>query len=156
MVNLHERRMDKWKVHVQVELTTGASLLGYLFIIPNQQRISDLLNDERIFLPFLGVDGVTRILRTSAIASVTELSQEARGSAYSDPYDVLGVSRSIDDQELSKIYKDLCRSCHPDRLASFGLPPEVVMSAHTMTVRVIDAYGRIVKERKDAKSSAGQ
>jgi DnaJ-domain-containing protein 1 len=142
-----EKLISKTKVEVEVRLNDGTEMLGFLFVITNQQRISDLLNDGRRFLPFLGSDGLMHFLRTEAIATVSEVQQEVNLSVVVDPYQVLGVPANISDDALAKVYHDLCRQFHPDRMSQYELPKELVASASTMTVRIIDAYNRIKKTR---------
>ena len=141
------QRVNKRKVLVQVQLNDGTELLGYIFVLANQQRVSDLLNDGRRFLPFLGSDGLTHFLRVEGIARVAELHQEVNQSIVIDPYEFLGVSASITDDELLNVYHDLCMRFHPDRVGQYDLPREMMATATTMTVRIIDAFNRIKKAR---------
>lgn len=143
-----EHQFEKWEVEVQVELDNGTQLLGCLFVMPLQQRISDLLSDERGFLPFRSSDGLTHHLRKSSIARVVELEQDIDHDSITDPYEIMGLPRHVSDDELARTYHDLCRLHHPDKLVSLDLPKEHVAIAHSRTVRIIDAYHRILKERQ--------
>ena len=111
--------------------------------MPMQQRLSDLLSDDRT-----GNDGLTHFLRKSSIARVVELKQDIEQEMISDPYDILGLPRHVSDEELLRSYHELCRVNHPDKLVSLGLPEEHIAIAHSRTVRIIDAYHRILKQRQ--------
>ncbi len=141
-----EHKIGKVTIEVQVELDDGARLLGSFFII-QMQRISDLLNDPREFLPFRTPEGLLVYLKKSTIAKVTQLDQAAEAGAATDPYQILGVSRRACNDELRKAYHELCAQHHPDKLVSLGLATEYIDLANSRIVRVIDAYRRIQKER---------
>ena len=51
-----ENRIDKWEIEVEMTFADGRQSLGYLFVRP-AQRLSDMLNDDRRFLPFRHSDG---------------------------------------------------------------------------------------------------
>ncbi len=142
-----EHKVSKTKVEVEVEINDGAPLLGSLFI-RQMQRISDLLNDTREFLPFRTSEGLLVHLKKATIAKVTQLDQAVESGAATDPYQILGVSRRVCDDELRKAYHDLCARHHPDKLVSLGLAAEYIDLANSRIVRVIEAYGRIQKERR--------
>lgn len=146
--HMYESEHKVWKetIEVQVELDDGARLLGSLFI-SQMQRISDLLNDAREFLPFRTPEGLLVHLKKSTIVKVTQLDQAVETDAGTDPYHVLGVSRQTHDDELRKAYHELCAQHHPDKLVSLGLAAEYIDLANSRIVRVIDAYRRIQKER---------
>ena len=76
--------------------------------------------------------------------------------AYADPYEILGVSRGISNEALKRTYHTLCSETHPDRVHSMDLPPDMIAMAHTRTVRIIDAYERIVKQRQEAAGANGR
>lgn len=64
----------KTKAEVELVLTDGTSLRGSFFVAA-QQRILDILNDDRAFLPFEGSDGVVTLLNKSAIARIKPIEQ---------------------------------------------------------------------------------
>ena len=148
-----EHKITKFKLEVLVELDDGARLLGFLFV-KQAQRLSDLLNDERGFLPFLTSDGLIVQLKKTAIARVTQLGQVPDGDALTDPYEILGVSPRIDDANLRKAYHALCAKYHPDKLISVGLASEYIDLANSRIARVIDAYNRVQKVRQAAAAEA--
>ncbi len=141
-----EHRVSKVRLEVEFELNDGARLLGSLFML-QMQRISDLLNDTREFLPVQTPEGLIVHLRKSTIARVTQLDQAVETDAATDPYVILGVSPRIGDEDLRRTYHDLCAQHHPDKLVSLGLAAEYIDLANSRIVRVIDAYARIQKQR---------
>ncbi|HEX5326676.1 MAG TPA: TerB family tellurite resistance protein [Acetobacteraceae bacterium] len=64
-----------------------------------------------------------------------------------DAYGVLGVSRSIGDDELRAAWKQLMRENHPDSLAARGVPPEFIARASDKVKRINAAWDRIKRER---------
>ncbi len=150
-----EHWVGKDKVEVQVELDDGVRLLGFLFV-KQGQRISDLLNDERGFLPLLTSDGLVVLLKKAAIARVTQLDQAAECAALADPYEILGVAPRIDDGALRKAYHALCARHHPDKLVSLGLAGAYVDMANSRIARVIDAYHRVQKLRQATAAEAAK
>ena len=135
------------KVEAEVELDNGRRLLGHLFIKP-LQRVSDLLDNERTFLPFLTADGIIVHLRKTAITKILEIGQLVDQESVTDPYDILGVPRDIGVDDLKKIYHDLCGQNHPDKLLALGVAPEYVELANTRMIRIIHAYRRIAEMRR--------
>ena len=119
-----DERISKWKVEVQVELDNGTRLLGFLFVTPTQ-RLSDLLNDPREFLPVQTPEGLIVHLRKSTIARVTQLDQAADAGAATDPYEILGVSPRVGNEDLRSAYHELCAQHHPDKLVALGLAAEI-------------------------------
>ncbi len=137
-----DEKISKWKVEVQVELDNGTRLLGFLFVTPTQ-RLSDLLNDARSFLPMQTADGLIAQLAKSTIAKVVQLDQTAAAESITDPYDILGVSRRVSDEKLKESYHALCNEYHPDKLLSMHVAPEFIDLANSRITRIIDAYRRV-------------
>ena len=65
-----------------------------------------------------------------------------------DPYEILGVTREISDDEIKSKYRELVRTHHPDTLIAQGVPQEFVDAANEKLSVINDAYDRIEKERK--------
>ncbi len=143
-----EHKIDMWTVEVQVTFEDGRELLGCLFV-RQMQRISDLLNDSRQFLPIKASDGLILHIRKSTIAKIMQLDQEVRQDAVTDPYEILGVSINIGLSKLKEAYHSLCNVYHPDKLMSLKMAPEIVDLANSRTIRIVDAYQRILAKRRE-------
>lgn len=142
------------KLRVELELADGTAMLGDLFVSPHQ-RLQDLLNDERSFVPFETSEGVVTVLRKSAILRATPLNEAVSRAADSNPYHILGVEETASDEELREAYHRCGRENHPDRLAAMGLPPEFLELANEKMARINDAYWRIRRRRGLGKGPNG-
>lgn len=79
------RYMPKRSVMAVVVLTDGGTLQGRLFIT-DQVQISDLLNDERKFLPLQMADGSIVALSKSSIQQVTMAAAKSAAYTGRDPW----------------------------------------------------------------------
>jgi hypothetical protein len=136
----------KAKVPVEVELDDGTLMMGALFVA-GTQRLSDLLNDERQFLPFETSEGTVVSLRKSIIARVSELNQRSAARTENSPYAILGIGEDAGDGEVKRAYRDKVREVHPDKWAGVALPDEAVAAVNTKMARINDAYHRILRAR---------
>jgi molecular chaperone DnaJ len=68
-----------------------------------------------------------------------------------DPYDVLGVPRDADMDEIKKAYRKLSRKYHPD--ANINNPHKA--EAEEKFKQVQEAYDQIVKERESGTAGGG-
>ncbi|MHA1546417.1 MAG: TerB family tellurite resistance protein [Alphaproteobacteria bacterium] len=64
-----------------------------------------------------------------------------------DPYEVLGLGRSADNDMIKKTYRQLVRENHPDKMIARGVPQEFVTIANERLARINSAYDQISKER---------
>ena len=64
-----------------------------------------------------------------------------------DPYVILGLSYSADDNELKQTYRRLVRENHPDSLMARGVPPEFIKLATDKIAAINSAYEKIQQER---------
>ncbi len=62
-----------------------------------------------------------------------------------DYYDVLGVSRNVDEAELKKAYRKMATKYHPEKVAHLG--KELISLAEEKFKAVSDAYQNIKKAR---------
>ncbi len=69
------------------------------------------------------------------------------GSDDADPYEILGVNRDVSDDEIKRVYRDLIRKNHPDRLMAEGLPQEMIDVANEKVAHINNAYDRVAKLR---------
>lgn len=64
-----------------------------------------------------------------------------------NPYDVLGVARGANDEELKRVYREKAKALHPDRLRAQGLSEEFLSRANEEMSRINAAWTEIRKER---------
>src|SRR6185312_5073952 len=64
-----------------------------------------------------------------------------------DPYVILGVSYSADEEEIRQTYRRLVRENHPDSLIGRGVPPEFIRLATDKLSAINVAYDKIEIER---------
>ncbi len=69
------------------------------------------------------------------------------GEDVRDPYQILGVSSDISDQDLKKAYRKLIRENHPDKVIAEGLPQEFVEVANEKLAKINAAYDEISRRR---------
>ncbi|HLS69448.1 MAG TPA: TerB family tellurite resistance protein [Kiloniellales bacterium] len=69
------------------------------------------------------------------------------GLAEDDPYMVLGVAADADEATLRRVYRELVRETHPDRLVSQGLPEEFVELANEKLARINRAWTEVKRRR---------
>lgn len=66
--------IPKVKIEVEVDLSDGSHLRGYMFGTQDQ-RISDVLNDSRSFLPFVDMDGRCTVYSKTVIFGIKPVQQ---------------------------------------------------------------------------------
>lgn len=64
-----------------------------------------------------------------------------------DPYEVLGISVDLDDQELKSHYRKLVTDNHPDMLIARGVPEEFIKLANERLAAINGAWAEVRKER---------
>ena len=141
----HTRR-SKSELMVRLCLTSGEAVEGDLFVAQGE-RLAEVLNDERAFLPLRIGDAVEVIAKTQ-IARASAIGEAPREAT--DPYAVLRLPRTASDEELRAAWMNGLKACHPDRLAALDLAPEVVNAARRAAQRVNGAYEAIRAERRAA------
>ena len=76
----------KKKAGVQLLLHDGSELSGSLFLLANQ-RIVDIVNDPRMFVPFMRSDGTVIVLNKSAIMQIVPREQKTEPASVDVLYD---------------------------------------------------------------------
>ncbi|WP_022940226.1 co-chaperone DjlA [Psychromonas hadalis] len=64
-----------------------------------------------------------------------------------DAYKILGVDETVSDKEVKRAYRKLMSQNHPDKLASKGLPKEMMELAKEKTQDIQKAYETLRKKR---------
>jgi DnaJ-domain-containing protein 1 len=144
-MNSNSRTLQKNATLVEISLADGTMLLGKLFVSP-QARLTDLLNDDRPFLPVESTDGIFVALAKTAIKKVTLPVAQAPAYKGTNPYLILGVKEGVSHEELKKAYHQLCLVNHPDRIRGFGLGTDYQDLATNNMSRINNAYAMALKD----------
>ena len=75
------------------------------------------------------------------------VSSSAQTESRADPYEVLGVKRSMSNDELRAAYREKAKRLHPDILRAQGLSEELLGRANEQMSRINAAWDEIKKER---------
>ncbi|HUL07482.1 MAG TPA: J domain-containing protein [Candidatus Acidoferrum sp.] len=149
----NDKMVFKKKLLVELELDTGTVLNGYLFL-GQTQRLSDLMNDDRTFLPFEDMDGGITIFTKGMARRVKPVEKAQTAAAdITDPYAVLGVPRDAPDAQVREAYHQKVQETHPDKLSNLGLSPDLVKFAHERMARINEAYNKIRMARRKAAAA---
>ena len=62
-------------------------------------------------------------------------------------YETLGVSADCDNETLTRRWRELVRTHHPDTLIANGMPKEFVAAANDRLARINAAYDALVRQR---------
>ncbi|MGV6820012.1 MAG: J domain-containing protein [Parvularcula sp.] len=138
-----EVRRSKARIMVRICLNDGGTVEGDVFTLPGQ-RIQDLFNDDRTFIPVEEGGAVTMIAKTAiARASAVGESRPVDG----DPYKILRVEATATNAEIREAWMNRLKAAHPDRLAALNLDPEILAAARQASQRINAAYDQIVRSR---------
>jgi DnaJ-domain-containing protein 1 len=140
------------QTEVELVLDDGTHVLCRL-AVAQDQRLSDMMNDERTFLPVELTNGSVVLIRKDTIVKAMQLDQKIDTIRSSDPFELLGVARDVSNEQLSHAYRSLCAENHPDKLQATGLSPRFVDIANKRMARINDAYRQILESRRVAKSA---
>jgi DnaJ-domain-containing protein 1 len=152
----NDKMVFKNKQLVELELDSGRILIGYMFV-GQSQRLSDLMNDDRTFLPFENLDSSILIFHKSAARGVKPVEKKNTANVDADnPYHVLGVADDASDVEIREAYHRCVQENHPDRLQSMSLPAEFIRLAHERMTSINDAYAKIKRMRLNGGNAAAQ
>ena len=137
------RAIQRNAIPVEISLTDGTLLFAKMFV-PVQGRISDVLNDDRPFLP-VESEGEHLALAKSAIRKVRMPPAHAPQRNSKCPYSVLGIREGATGEEIKRAYRELCAATHPDRVRGAGLGAEFVEFATQNMMRINGAYAQLTK-----------
>jgi DnaJ-domain-containing protein 1 len=143
-MSFNARKTQKFPMMVEAQLADGTSIFGKVFLSP-QGRLSDLLNDERDFLPFERADGSFLALAKAQLRRVAPMAAGEEAYKGDDPHKILGVSPAASRDDIKKAYRDLTLIHHPDRVRGLGLTGEYLELATKNMMRINEAYERLMK-----------
>lgn len=142
-----QQHVEKQRILVEVQLTTGVSLFGYMYA-GRGTRVSDVLNDQRAFLPFENVDGKTTLHAKTSILQVFEICNVSHYMSQNDPYFLLGVRRSDEMGAIQQVFHQQISVCHPDHFLHRNPPPALMKVLAEISQRLNTAYQAIKSERR--------
>ncbi len=148
MHNVKGRAVEK-TAFLEFSLADGTTFEAKIFV-PVQGRLTDVLNDERKFLPVETADGQLLALAKSAIKYVSTPDPEAAIYRGTNPYAILGVKEGASAEELKAAYHQLSMANHPDRIRSFGLGEDFQELATLNMTRINQAYALLAKKNGSA------
>jgi DnaJ-domain-containing protein 1 len=147
VADVRGNKATRHKVAVSLDRDGAADEhLAYMFIAPTQ-RVTDVLNDERDFLPFERADGSVFVVAKRTIRCITPLEM-GRQVNESNPYELLGVPLAATDEEVQEAYRNSIAAVNPDRVHSLGLPRDFLELATRRAALLSSAYRRITALRK--------
>lgn len=135
----------KTKVRVDLQLEDRSTLDGFVFCSQGE-RVSDILNDARDFLPFETHTKDIMMLRKGIISSIVAREGNGNQKPLTDPFEILGVSRASSRNEIRQAYHQKVRLYHPDRLTSLDLPEDITSYASDTLARINSAYDVIMRK----------
>jgi hypothetical protein len=139
------------KFRTSLTMTSGELLEGFLFV-PRNERVVDMMNDDRSFVPFEMLDGSVVIIAKAAIARVTDFSEqkapEVDPSAAESPHRVLGVLPSATEDEIRQAYLALVRRYHPDQWNGVQVPEGLMSLARERLTLINAAYQKLSAKRR--------
>ncbi len=87
------------------------------------------------------------------VGAGTHAREAAAGPTLEDAYTTLGVSPDTPDAEVKRAYRRLMSRHHPDKLASKGLPEEMMRAATERTQQIKAAWDRVRSARAEERGS---
>ena len=140
-------KLAKTPVLTEILFVDGSTLSGNLFL-PSQAHITDVLNDDRKFLPVQTLEGNFISLAKAAIKKASQYNPDPSPARYegNDPWRILGVQEGVAADELKQAYHELARIYHPDRIKALGLGSKYEELATKDMARINAAYAEVLRK----------
>lgn len=136
---------SKKKVAVNIKLEEGTVLDGFVFC-SQDERVSDILNDTREFLPFETPTGEVMMLRKGVISNILTREKSNRKNPPTNPFEILGIFPTASRNDVKQAYHAKVRLYHPDKLNSLNLPDDVTDYASDALARINSAYSLVMRQ----------
>jgi DnaJ-domain-containing protein 1 len=143
-MSLHARKTQKFPILVELQMADGSAIFGKVFLSP-QGRLSDLMNDERNFLPFERGDGSFTAIAKSQIRRVSPIVQSEDAYKGDNALKILGLSEGATREDIKRAYREQTLIHHPDKLRGLGLGHEHLEIATRTMTRLNEAYQRALQ-----------
>ncbi len=137
-------QLAKRKERVRIVLKDDSPIEGYLFC-GQEERVGDVLNDNRVFLPVEQLDGKLIYMHKQNIAQLTPKDVKNLSKLPRNPHEMLGIRKDASMEEVKQAYRKMTRHYHPDRLASMDLPEDIMEYANLMFLNINAAYEAVVE-----------
>lgn len=166
----------RFKSEARVIVTlTGQEPFDAIVFLKVGERLIDLLNDDRRFLPVRREDDTTLIVAKASIVSIYEhpdpIEEEAAKAEDTDasdtkdeeeqrerksfrprrsfnPYHVLRIEPDASMEEIRHAYTSRMKAVHPDAIAALDLDEDLARAALLTAQKVNFAYDLIMRERE--------
>lgn len=107
-------------------------------------RICDVLGvDHALFVQLEAMVRAARHFAGGGAGGQAPPQRETSSGVLRDAYAVLGVDKSVSDDEAKRAYKRLMNQHHPDKLVAKGLPQEMIRLATEKTQEIKRAYDTV-------------
>ena len=136
------------RMPVLITMSDGTQINGAVRLTLTN-KLTDALSTSDLFLDILTEDGEQQFVSKAAIRLIratdgARTQQEAGPRPFAqgpvDPYSTLKLQRDASPDDVKKAYHKMVRLYHPDRIASFDLPEDMLEYARDMLVRVNLAF----------------
>lgn len=131
MIGSNENQINKMKVEIEIVLTSGTAYKGWVFV-KSEERVSDLLNDHREFLPICLEDETIKFVQKTTIANVTQVGdakQDKKDDDWGKPTTgfrtgemspdeailILNLEGGFTSEDVVHAHRTIMSKVHPDR-----------------------------------------